>query len=68
MKVSIKQFDVAMDVKNAGVELDIADNDGTHLGDLVVTKANLIWCKGKTARKNGKKITWEAFAAYMDNK
>jgi hypothetical protein len=46
MKVSIKSFDVAMEVKNKGVELDIYDNDGNHLGDLVVTKAKVIWCKG----------------------
>jgi hypothetical protein len=66
MKVSIKDFDVAMDVKNNGIELDICDNDGTHLGDLVVTKARLIWCKGKINRKNGKEVTWEKFISYMN--
>lgn len=68
MKVSIKNFDVAMDVKNNGIELDISDNNGTHLGDLVVTKTRLIWCKGKTKRKNGKEISWGEFTAYMDGR
>ncbi len=66
MKVSIKEFDVAMDVKNNGVELDISDPKGVHLGDLVVTKTKLIWCKGKTDRTNGKEITWEDFITYMN--
>lgn len=67
MNVSIKEFDVAMDVKNKGIELDIADPNGTHLGDLVVTKTKLIWCKGRTNRKNGKEVTWEEFIAYMNS-
>jgi hypothetical protein len=66
MKVSIKDFDVEMDVKNNGIELDITDNAGRHLGDVFVTKTRLIWCKGKIKRKNGKEITWEDFMAYMD--
>jgi len=66
VNVSIKEFDVAMNVKNKGIELDISDPNGTHLGDLVVTKTKLIWCKGKTKRQNGKTVTWEDFTAYMD--
>ncbi len=68
MDVSIKSFDVAMEVKNKGIELDIYDTAGNHLGDLVVTKTRLIWCKGKTKRANGTKVTWEEFLAYMDSK
>lgn len=65
MNVSIKEFDVEMNVKNKGIELDISDANG-HIGDLIVTKTQLIWCKGRTTRANGKKVTWEAFAAYME--
>lgn len=68
MNVSIKEFDVAMEVKNKGIELDVADPQGTHIGDLVVTKTKLIWCKGKTGRKNGKEIAWNDFIAYMESK
>jgi len=65
MKVFIKNLDVFMEVKNKGIELDISDINGGHIGDLVVTKAKLIWCQGKKGRNNGKEITWEKFIEYM---
>jgi hypothetical protein len=65
VNVSIKSFDVEMKVKNKGIELDIYDNDGAHLGDLVVTKTGLTWCKGKIKRQNGKKLSWEKLMALM---
>jgi len=64
--VKVKEFDVAMEVKNNGIELDVAGPQGVHLGDLVVTKTKLIWCKGKTNRKNGKEINWADFIAFME--
>ncbi|MFC7460797.1 hypothetical protein [Hydrogenophaga defluvii] len=66
MKVSIKDLQVAMEVKNAGVEFQINDNAEKQLGDLFVTKANLIWCKGKTQKDNGVKIRWEDFIAWAE--
>lgn len=66
MKVSIKDLKVAMDVKNSGVEFQINDNDDKQIGDLIITKANLIWCKGKTKKENGVKIKWEDFAAWAE--
>ena len=41
MKVTVKDFAVSMEIKNKGIELDVYDNDGKHLGDLVVTKTKL---------------------------
>ncbi len=66
MKVSIKDLSVTMEIKNTGIELDVYDNSGKHLGDLVVTKSKLIWCKGKTDRKNGKSISWDTFIDMME--
>jgi hypothetical protein len=66
-KVSIKSFDVDMEVKNSGVEFAVSDSDGAHKGDLYVTKKWLIWCPGKTLRENGKKIKWSEFAEYMES-
>lgn len=68
MKVSIKDFAVTMEIKNKGIELDVYSNDGTHRGDLVVTKTSLTWCKGKTTPTNGKKISWDDFIAYMQSR
>jgi hypothetical protein len=64
--VSIKEFDVAMDVKTKGIELEVYDTDDKHLGDLVGTKTKLIWCRGRTTRENGEEITWEKFIEYME--
>jgi hypothetical protein len=68
MKVSIKDLSVDMEIKNTGVELDVYSPDGTvHHGDLIVTKTGLTWCKGKTPRATGKKITWATFIAWADS-
>ena len=61
MKVAIKDFGLDLDIKNRGIEVSVADNDGGHKGDLYVTKTGLIWCTGRTARENGKKISWDDF-------
>lgn len=67
MRVSIKNFDVAMDIKNKGIELDVYDKD-EHLGDLVVTKTKLVWCPGKTSVEKGREIGWQEFIKYMKQK
>lgn len=67
MPVSIKSFDVEMNIKNKGVELDVYDNDGKFRGDLIVSKAGLIWCEGRTQRKNGVKVSWHEFITWMNS-
>ncbi len=63
MKVFIKNLDpVEMEVKNKGMEITIRSPDGKkQLGDLIVSKTGLEWCKGKTSSGNGKKMKWEEF-------
>jgi hypothetical protein len=53
MKVKVKDLAAAIEIKNRGIELGVHDNQDNLLGDLVVTKAHLIWCPGKTSRDNG---------------
>lgn len=68
MKVNIKQFDVEMEIKNKGIECEIRSPDGTkQLGDLVLTKSSVIWCKGKTDRQNGKSLSWTKFIEMMES-
>jgi hypothetical protein len=68
MDVSIKSFDVEMDVLNKGVEFGIREpNGGDRLGDLFITKAHLIWCKGKTQRAQGIKIKWTDFVEMVND-
>jgi hypothetical protein len=58
VEVNVKKLDVAMQVKNNGVEFDVYDG-GKFLGDFIVAKAGITWCKGKTSRAKGKKIAWK---------
>jgi len=67
MKVSIKDLNVSMEIKNKGMELDVYDNQGeTHLGDLVVTKSGLTWCKGRQRKENGAQVSWKEFIEWME--
>ena len=63
MKVSIKEFNVDMEVKTKGIEFEVRSNKGEHRGDLVLTKTRLIWCPGQTKPENGHKIEWDDFIA-----
>lgn len=68
LKVSIKSFDVEMDVKTKGLEFDVYENGdgGVHLGDCIITKSGLTWCNGKTRRANGTFVSSADFIAYMN--
>lgn len=62
MEVWIKSLQVEMQVKQKGIELEVRNADGTEqLGDFYATMTGLIWCKGKTQKRNGVKISWEDF-------
>ena len=65
MDVNIRKSDVKMAVKTKGIEMDVNRPNG---GDCIITKTGLTWCEGKTARKNGKKVSWEDFIAGMNAK
>ena len=68
MDVSIKSFDVQMELKNKGMEIEIREpNNGARLGDLFITKSHLIWCEGKVRRENGKKVKWTDFVGIMSS-
>ena len=68
MKILIKDFNVDMEIKNNGIELEIRNPDGSQqLGDLYVTRANLIWCSGKIKKENGVKIPWNDFIEWAES-
>ena len=67
MKVSIKDLSVSMEIKNKGIELDVYDTQDKHLGDLVVTKSGLTWCKGRTRKEKGKTASWQSFIDWMES-
>lgn len=63
---AIKSFDVGMDIKNNGIELEVRNTSGKQLGDLVITKTQVIWCPGKTTRTNGYAVKWPDFIELME--
>ena len=66
MQVHIKDFNVKMEIKTRGVEMEVRDPDGTHCGDLVLTKTQVIWCPGRTSRPKGHAVTWKKFISLME--
>ena len=69
MKVAIKSFDVAMEVKQSGIELQINTPDGSrHLGDCYVTMSGLVWCKGRQKKANGARIEWNQLMQICESK
>jgi len=66
MKVGIKKFDVEMELKNKGIELEVRGNDNTFLGDLRIGKATIEWCQGKTRAGNGKQKTWDELIEFFN--
>jgi hypothetical protein len=66
MKVSIKDLAVSMELGNKGIELDIYDAAGKHLGDLRLGKATIEWCKGRTRTGNGRQKSWEEMIAWLE--
>ncbi len=66
MKVTIKDFAIGMEIKSSGIEMEVRDTSGNQLGDLIITKTQLIWCPGRTTRANGKTIRWVTFIEMME--
>lgn len=65
MQVKVKDLSAEIELKNKGMELEIRDNDGIFLGDLVITRASIIWCEGKTGRDRGIKVSMTKFLDMM---
>lgn len=66
MEVRIKQFDVNMFVKSNGIEFEVRTPDGSsQVGDCYVTMTGLVWCKGKTTKANGVKVSWDDLSAVL---
>ena len=68
MKVSIKRFNVGMEVKTNGVEFEVRSTNGKeHKGDLILTKSGMVWCPGAVTKANGHHISWDKFIEYAQS-
>lgn len=68
MKVSVKDLAVSMDLGNKGIQLDVYDTQGKHLGDLRIGKAKIEWCRGKTQSGNGHTVNWHELIAWFQSR
>ena len=66
-KVYVKDLFVEMEVKNKGVEFEVRDND-KQLGDVILKKTGIEWCKGRTTAGKGVKVSWEDFIAWVESR
>lgn len=66
MKVSVKDLSVSMELGNNGIELDVYDNQGKHLGDLRIGRATIEWCRGRVRNGNGNKTDWVALIEWLE--
>ncbi len=68
MQVHIKEFNVEMDVKTAGIEFEVRTPDGSiQLGDCYLTMTGLEWCKGRINKTRGVKVSWANFITIMES-
>jgi hypothetical protein len=67
MKVSIKDLTLAMPLGTKGIELDVYDSKGSHLGDLRIGKATIEWCKGRTRTGNGVLVGWPDLIGWFES-
>ena len=68
MKIKVKQFNVDMEVKNKGIEFEVRSPDGQkQIGDVVLSKTGLTWCKGQTSVANGIKVSWDEFIEWAES-
>lgn len=69
MNVKVKKLDVDMDVKQKGIEFEVRTPNGeSQLGDCYLTMTGLIWCPGKTSKKNGIMVRWQEFIDLLSSK
>ena len=69
MQVYINKLGVDMQVKIRPIELAVySEDEKEYLGRLVINKANLIWCPGRTRPKHGGiSMSWAKFIEVMQH-
>lgn len=67
MQVEIKDFSISMELGSKGIELQVKDTSGEHLGDLRIGKATIEWCEGRKRVGNGIKKSWEELIEFFKN-
>jgi hypothetical protein len=67
MQVKLDMEDVMVELRNNGITLKIADNDGKHVGNLRIGQATGEWRQGRTRPGNGKKFKLAELLDYLNS-
>ena len=67
MQIRADLSGVTIELKNKGISLAIADNQGNHRGDLRIGQATGEWMKGKTREGNGIKFSIEELIDLLES-
>ena len=59
IRVKIKEIKADIELKNNGMEIEVRDEkeDGARLGDIIIARAGITWCKGKVGAANDVKLS-----------
>ena len=56
MRVTVRDIDVAIELGNNGITMEIRDNADDFVGKLRLGRATVEWCQGKVPIGNGKMV------------
>jgi hypothetical protein len=68
MQVFIKDLQVQMELKTNGIELEVRSPKGDHIGDLSIGKGTIEWCRGRTRRGGGVRVSWDDLIEFFENR
>lgn len=66
MQIKLDMEDVTVSLGNKGVTLRIANNDGSHFGDLRIGQATIEWMRGRKRAGNGVKMSVQDLIAAIE--
>lgn len=67
MKVNVEDLQAKMELGNNGITLSVYDNSGNYKGKLRIGKGKIEWCRGRTRKGAGSKISWEKLLEIFEN-
>lgn len=65
MRVIVRDIDVAIELGNNGITMEVRDSAGGLVGKLRLGKATVEWCQGKVSIGKGKMVPIEDVIDYI---
>ena len=65
MRVIVRDIDVAIELGNSGITMEVRENAGDFVGKLRLGRATVEWCEGKVSIGKGKMLAIEEVIDYI---